>query len=97
MVELVQRLGRRNNQNQIGRPVEVLVERASKQASADGDSGTDGPPEVMGRNRGHKPVNFASTALPGDLVTVELVDATSTSFRGRQIGGIQTGTDAGRP
>ena len=51
----------------------------------------------MGRTRGHKPVNFASTALPGDLVTVELVDATSTSFRGRQVGDTQTGTDAGRP
>jgi tRNA-2-methylthio-N6-dimethylallyladenosine synthase len=74
LVDLVQRLGRERNQAMIGQTVEVLVERASKQAAGD----------VMGRTRGHKPVNFASTALPGDLVTVELVDATSTSFRGRE-------------
>ncbi len=38
----------------------------------------------MGRTRGHKPVNFSSAARPGDLVTVELLEATSTSFRGRE-------------
>jgi tRNA-2-methylthio-N6-dimethylallyladenosine synthase len=96
LVELVQRQGRRNNEAQVGRIVEVLVERASKQAGVDGVSAADGPPEVMGRTRGHKPVNFASTALPGDLVTVELVAATSTSFRGRQVGGIETRTGDGR-
>jgi hypothetical protein len=40
----------------------------------------------MGRTRGHKPVNFASGALPGDMVQVRLLEATSTSLRGRQAG-----------
>jgi tRNA-2-methylthio-N6-dimethylallyladenosine synthase len=73
LVEVVQRLGRECNQVMVGRTVEVLVERASRHAAG----------EVMGRTRGHKPVNFASEALPGDLVSVELLEATSTSFRGR--------------
>jgi len=45
-----------------GRTVEVMVERASKHVAG----------EVMGRTRGHKPVNFPSAAVPGDLVLVEL-------------------------
>ncbi len=73
LVDLVQRLGRERNQAQIGRTVEVMVERASRQHAG----------EVMGRTRGHKPVNFPSQAAPGDLVMVELLEATSTSFRGR--------------
>ena len=75
LVEVVQRLGRERNQALVGRTVEVLVERASKQAAG----------EVMGRTRGHKPVNFASAAGPGALVQVELLEATSTSFRGREV------------
>jgi tRNA-2-methylthio-N6-dimethylallyladenosine synthase len=74
LVELVQRLGRERNEALVGSTVEVLVERVSKQATGD----------VMGRTRGHKPVNFPSVAEPGDLVRVELLEATSTSFRGRQ-------------
>ena len=72
LVEVVQRLGRERNEAMIGRTVEVMVERASKHAAG----------EVMGRTRGHKPVNFPSAAAPGDLVLVELLEATSTSFRG---------------
>jgi tRNA-2-methylthio-N6-dimethylallyladenosine synthase len=75
LVDLVQRLGRERNQAQVGQIVGVMVERASRHA----------PGEVMGRTRGHKPVNFPSTAAPGDLVRVELLEATSTSFRGRQV------------
>jgi tRNA-2-methylthio-N6-dimethylallyladenosine synthase len=74
LVEVVQRLGRERNQAMIGQIVEVMVERASRHA----------PGEVMGRTRGHKPVNFPSVAQPGELVRVELLHATSTSFRGRQ-------------
>ncbi len=74
LVELVQRLGRERNQAQIGLTVEVMVERASRQHEG----------EVMGRTRGHKPVNFATLAKPGALVRVELLEATSTSFRGRE-------------
>ncbi len=79
LVALVQRLGRECNQAQLGRTVEVMVERPSRHASG----------EVMGRTRGHKPVNFASDASPGSLVLVELTEATSTSFRGRQVTGRQ--------
>ena len=49
LVELVQRLGRERNQALVGQTVEVMVERASRQRAG----------EVMGRTRGHKPVNFA--------------------------------------
>jgi tRNA-2-methylthio-N6-dimethylallyladenosine synthase len=74
LVEVVQRVGRERNAALVGRVVEVMVERVSRQ---------DGR-QVMGRTRGHKPVNFPSKAAPGDLVMVELVEATSTSFRGRE-------------
>jgi tRNA-2-methylthio-N6-dimethylallyladenosine synthase len=77
LVDLVQRLGRERNESLLGQTVEVLVERASRQTGED----------VMGRTRGHKPVNFTSSAKPGDLVLVELVEATSTSFRGREVVG----------
>ncbi len=73
LVDLVQMLGRERNQALVGLTVEVMVERASRQSSG----------EVMGRTRGHKPVNFRSEAMPGTLVMVELLEATSTSFRGR--------------
>ncbi len=74
LVEVVQRIGRRRNEALVGTVAEVLVERASRN-----DTG-----EVMGRTRGHKPVNFPSEAAPGDMVEVELTSATSTSFRGLQ-------------
>jgi tRNA-2-methylthio-N6-dimethylallyladenosine synthase len=83
LVDVVQRLGRERNRALVGRTVEVLVERASRQAE-EGHGGA-GDSDVMGRTRGHKPVNFASTARAGDLVMVELVEATSTSFRGRAV------------
>jgi tRNA-2-methylthio-N6-dimethylallyladenosine synthase len=76
LVGLVQRLGRERNQALVGETVEVMVERASRHAAG----------EVMGRTRGHKPVNFRSAAMPGDLVMVLLLEATSTSFRGQQVG-----------
>jgi tRNA-2-methylthio-N6-dimethylallyladenosine synthase len=76
LVDLVQTLGRKRNESLLGTVVEVMVERVSRHAAG----------EVMGRTRGHKPVNFPSTAEPGALVRVELLEATSTSFRGRQVG-----------
>jgi tRNA-2-methylthio-N6-dimethylallyladenosine synthase len=75
LVTAVQRIARERNNALLGRTVEVMVERPSRQH----------PGEVMGRTRGHKPVNLVSGAQPGDLVQVELVEATSTSFRGRQV------------
>lgn len=75
LVESVQRWARLRNEALIGRTVEVMVERPSRLGAG----------EVMGRTRGHKPVNFVSRAAPGDLVEVELLEATSTSLRGREI------------
>lgn len=75
LVEVVQRAGRERNEAMIGSAVEVMVERADRR----------GQGAVMGRTRGHKPVNFPSTAAPGELVMVELAEATSTSFIGRQV------------
>jgi len=74
LVATVQRIAHERNLALVGHTVEVMVERPSRQH----------PGEVMGRTRGHKPVNFSSAARPGDLVMVELLEATSTSFRGRQ-------------
>jgi tRNA-2-methylthio-N6-dimethylallyladenosine synthase len=76
LVDAVQRWGRTRNEALLGRTLEVMVERPSKQH----------PGEVMGRTRGNKPVNFVSSARPGDLVRVELREATSTSFKGREAG-----------
>ncbi len=75
LVEVVQRVGRAKNEALVGTVVEVLVERLSRQAGR----------EVMGRTRSHKTVNFASDSRPGDLVSVELLTATSTSLRARQL------------
>jgi tRNA-2-methylthio-N6-dimethylallyladenosine synthase len=75
LVEVVQRVGRERNEAMIGSAVEVMVERAERR----------GQGAVMGRTRGHKPVNFRSTAAPGELVMVQLVEATSTSFTGRRV------------
>lgn len=74
LVNLVKDLGRKRNQALVGRTVEVMVERASRQKAG----------EVMGRTRGHKPVNFPSKAKPGELVCVEIFEATSASLRGRE-------------
>ncbi len=75
LVASVQRIARERNEALVGRVVEVMIERPSKQA----------PGEVMGRTRGHKPVNFPSDGSAGDLALVELLEATSTSFKGRQV------------
>jgi tRNA-2-methylthio-N6-dimethylallyladenosine synthase len=75
LVDLVQRLGRERNGELLGSVAEVMVERVSRQEGG----------QVMGRTRGHKPVNFPSAARPGDLVMVELEEATSTSLRGREV------------
>lgn len=75
LVELVQRTARRRNEALLGKVVEVMVEGPSRQCSR----------ELMGRTRTYKPVNFVSSARPGDLVMVELLEATSASFRGRQV------------
>jgi len=75
LVQKIQQQGRAKNLALVGRVVEVLVERGSRQAQG----------EVMGRTRSHKPVHFRSGASPGDLVRVEVTEATSTSLRGHEV------------
>jgi tRNA-2-methylthio-N6-dimethylallyladenosine synthase len=72
LVELVQRRARERAQRFVGRTMEVLVE---------GPSRTD-PARLRGRTRHNKTVNFDGTASPGELVEVEIVNATSTSLAG---------------
>jgi tRNA-2-methylthio-N6-dimethylallyladenosine synthase len=54
--------------------MEVLVE---------GPSRTD-PTRLRGRSRHNKTVNFDGTASPGELVEVEVTDATSTTLSGTE-------------
>jgi tRNA-2-methylthio-N6-dimethylallyladenosine synthase len=54
--------------------MEVLVEGASR---------TD-PDRLRGRTRHNKVVNFGGLAAPGDIVQVEIAEATSQTLRGEQ-------------
>jgi len=74
LVELVQRRARERAQRFVGRTMEVLVE---------GPSRTD-PSRLRGRIRHNKTVNFAGTARPGELVDVEVAEATSTTLAGEE-------------
>jgi len=76
LIDLVQRLARERNTALVGHEVEVLVEGPSRQRGT----------EAMGRTRSFKTVNFGGPALPGELVSVEVEAATSTSLRGRRAG-----------
>jgi len=75
LVELVQRRASERAQRFVGRRVEVLVE---------GPSRTD-PSRLRGRNRHNKTVNFEGTAVPGELVEVEITGATSTTLAGHEL------------
>jgi len=75
LVELVQRRARERAQRFVGRTLEVLVE---------GPSRTD-PSRLRGRARHNKTVNFDGTAGPGDLVEVEITDATSQTLLGQEV------------
>ena len=75
LVALVQATALRRNRALVGRTVELLVEGASRQSPAD----------AVGRTRTYKTVNFAGAAAPGELVSVRLESATSTSFRGLRV------------
>ncbi len=74
LVELVQRRARERAQRFLGRTVNVLVE---------GPSRTD-PSRLRGRTRHNKTVNFDGTAVPGELVDVEISSATSTTLGGSE-------------
>ena len=70
----MQRRAKERSQRFVGRDVEVLVE---------GPSRTD-PTRLRGRSRHNKAVNFEGTAVPGDLVEVEVSSATSQTLLGSE-------------
>ena len=72
LVALVQRRAAERAQRFVGREMEVLVEGASR---------TD-ETKLRGRTRHNKAVNFEGEAAPGDLVEVEIVEATSQTLGG---------------
>src|SRR5205809_916973 len=78
LVALTQRLAREHNEARIGRVEEVLVE---------GPSRTDDS-LLRGRTRRNTTVNFAGAAGPGELVSVEIEAATSTTLRGTAVAAV---------
>ncbi len=75
LIEVVQRVARERNEERVGRVEEVLVEGASRTDSS----------LLRGRTRRNTTVNFAGTAAPGDLVSVRIEGATSTTLRGAEV------------
>jgi tRNA-2-methylthio-N6-dimethylallyladenosine synthase len=78
LVEVVQRIAAERNAERVGRVEEVLVEGASR---------TD-PSLLRGRTRRNTTVNFAGPAQPGELVSVNIEAATSTTLRGRRLAAV---------
>jgi len=75
LVEVVQRVAAERNAGRVGMVEEVLVE---------GPSRTE--PEVLrGRTRRNTTVNFRGEAMPGELVSVAIASATSTTLAGDQV------------
>ena len=75
LIDVVQRVAAERNRTRIGRVEEVLVE---------GPSRTD-PALLRGRSRRNTTINFAGTAAAGELVSVRIERATSTTLRGVQL------------
>jgi len=75
LVETVQRIAAERNAARVGRAEEVLVEGPSRNAGS----------LLRGRTRRNTTVNFAGAAAPGDLVSVLVESATSTTLRGREV------------
>ena len=74
LVEVVQRRARERAERFVGRTLDVLVE---------GPSRTD-PSRMRGRSRHNKVVNFSGLGGPGELVDVEILEATSQTLIGRE-------------
>jgi tRNA-2-methylthio-N6-dimethylallyladenosine synthase len=75
LVAVVQRIAAERNAERIGRVEQVLVEGASR---------TD-PTLLRGRTRRNTTVNFAGSAVAGELVEVVVEGSTSTTLRGREL------------
>jgi tRNA-2-methylthio-N6-dimethylallyladenosine synthase len=78
LVEVVQRVAESRNRERIGRVEEVLVEGHSRTDSA----------LLRGRTRRNTTVNFSGSASPGELVRVDIQDATSTTLRGVELAAV---------
>ncbi|MEA2135764.1 MAG: tRNA-2-methylthio-N6-dimethylallyladenosine synthase [Solirubrobacteraceae bacterium] len=74
LVEVVQRRARERAQRFVGRTLEVLVEGTSRTDAA----------RLRGRTRHNKVVNFSGLASPGELVDVEIHEASSQTLRGEE-------------
>jgi tRNA-2-methylthio-N6-dimethylallyladenosine synthase len=74
LVDAVQRIAAERNRERIGGVEEVFVE---------GPSRTD-PARLRGRTRRNTTVNFHGCAAAGELVDVQIEEATSTTLRGTQ-------------
>ena len=74
LVELVQKIARERNEARVGSIEEVLVEGASRTDDA----------RLRGRTRRNTMVHFSGDAAPGELVAVEIENATSTTLGGRR-------------
>jgi tRNA-2-methylthio-N6-dimethylallyladenosine synthase len=74
LVDVVQHIAHERNEGRVGGLEEVLVE---------GPSRTD-PELLRGRTRRNTTVNFRGTAKPGELATVRIEGATSTTLRGTE-------------
>ena len=75
LVEVVQRVAAERNAARVGIVEEVLVE---------GPSRTE-PELLRGRTRRNTTVNFSGDASPGELVSVAIAGATSTTLAGAQL------------
>jgi tRNA-2-methylthio-N6-dimethylallyladenosine synthase len=75
LVEVVQRVAAERNAQRVGMVEEVLVE---------GQSRTD-PQLLRGRTRRNTTVNFSGEAAAGELVSVAIAGATSTTLAGAQL------------
>jgi tRNA-2-methylthio-N6-dimethylallyladenosine synthase len=78
LIDVVQRIAHERNQQRIGRVEQVLVE---------GRSRTD-ESLLRGRTRRNTTVNFSGSAAPGELVTVQIDGATSTTLRGTELAAV---------
>jgi tRNA-2-methylthio-N6-dimethylallyladenosine synthase len=75
LVEVVQQVATERNLRRVGMVEEVLVEGPSRTA----------PHLRRGRARRNTMVNFSGKADPGELVSVEIASATSTTLAGAQL------------
>jgi tRNA-2-methylthio-N6-dimethylallyladenosine synthase len=74
LVDVVQRIASERNAERVGRVEQVLVEGPSRTDAA----------LLRGRTRRNTTVNFAGSAVAGDITEVLIEDATSTTLRGRE-------------